>query len=70
MELHTALMVYMNKTHRFITNTSKMTFTEKNKTFCVKMILVLKGTWKLNFTMKIFIIIMISHSYISSINED
>jgi hypothetical protein len=31
----------MNKIYRFIENTSKMTFTEKNKTFCVKIILLL-----------------------------
>jgi hypothetical protein len=30
---------------------------EKNKTFCVKIILLLQGTWKLYFTMKIAIII-------------
>ena len=29
-------MVYLNKAYRFIENSSKMTFTEKNKTFCVK----------------------------------
>ena len=28
----------MNKTYRFIENSSKMTFSEKNKTFCVKII--------------------------------
>jgi len=31
----------MNKIHRFIENLSKMTFIEKNKTFCVKIILLL-----------------------------
>ncbi len=39
-------------------------FTEKNKIFRVKIILVLYGTWKLNFTMKIVIILIISHSYV------
>ena len=29
----------MNKIYRFIENSSKMTFPEKNKTFCVKIIL-------------------------------
>jgi len=54
----------MNKIYRFIENTSKMTFPEKNKTFCVKIILLLQGTWKSNFKMKIVIIIIISHSYV------
>jgi hypothetical protein len=31
----------MNKTYRFIENSSKMTFPEKNNTFCVKIILLL-----------------------------
>ena len=54
-------MAYMNKIHRFLENTSKMTFSEKNKTFCVKIILLLWGTWKSNFKMKIIKIIIISH---------
>ncbi len=43
----------MNKKYRFIQNSSKMTFPEKNKTFCVKIILLLLGTWKSNFKMKL-----------------
>jgi hypothetical protein len=39
--LRKPLMAHIKKTYRFIQNTSKMTFTEKNKTFCVKMLLVL-----------------------------
>jgi len=35
------LIAYINKIYRFIENTSKMTFPEKNKTFCVKLLLVL-----------------------------
>ncbi len=34
-------MAHIYKIYRFIENTSKMTFPEKNKTFCVKMLLVL-----------------------------
>jgi hypothetical protein len=32
---------YINKIYRFIENTSKMLFTEINKKFCVKKLLVL-----------------------------
>ena len=39
--LRKPLMAHINKIYRFIENASKMTFTEKNKTFCVKMLLVL-----------------------------
>ncbi len=34
-------MAYMNKIDRFMENSSKMTLIEKNKTFCVKIILLL-----------------------------
>jgi len=54
----------MNKINRFIENSSKMTFIERNKKFCVKIILLLFGTWKSNFKMKIVIIIIIFHSYV------
>jgi hypothetical protein len=54
----------MNKIYRLIKNTSKMTFIENNKTFCVEIILLLQGTWKLNFKTKIIKIIMITHLYI------
>jgi len=33
-------------------------------TFCVKIILVLQETWKLNYKMKMILIIIISHSYV------
>jgi len=62
-------MAYMNKIYRLIENSSKMTFPEKNKTFCVKIILLLYGTLKLNFKITNIIIIIISQSYISSLNE-
>ncbi len=39
--LRKLLMAYMDKIYRIIENTSKMTLTEKNKTFCVKIIVVL-----------------------------
>ena len=39
--LRKLLMAYMNKINRLIENTSKMTLREKNKTFCVKIILLL-----------------------------
>jgi len=35
------LMAQINKIYRFIENTSNMSFTKKNKTFCVKKLLVL-----------------------------
>jgi len=38
-----------------------MKFPEKNKKFCVKIILLLKGAWKLNFKMKNIKITIISH---------
>ncbi len=34
-------MAHINKIYCFIENTSKMTFPEKNKTICVKMLLAL-----------------------------
>ena len=34
-------MAHIDKIYRFIENTSMMTFTEKNKTFCVQMLLVI-----------------------------
>ncbi len=66
-------MAYMNKIFRFIVNSSKMTFTEKNKTFCVNIGIIRNLETKFpdencyNYNNITFTCLL--QSYISSLNE-
>jgi len=54
--LRKSLIAHINKIYRFIENTSKMTFTEKNKTFCVKNAIGIIRNLETNFIHDIIIL--------------